>query len=110
MKSWLISPSRTKFPKGEKFQETVDRVGEFIFHTNWQGDNLVVTHDNIIRIMICFAKDLPIDAMWQTELDPAAVNIFVVEGVNGTKKIKLKKLNITKHLKDLRADLSNHAL
>ena len=110
MKKWLITPSKVTFPEGEKFSETIDRVGRYIFRTSWKGNTLLVTHDNIIRIIVCFAKNIDIDDMWKIPLDPGGISTFKVEGVNGTKRIKVVKLNDVSHLKDLRADLANHAL
>lgn len=109
-RTWLKKPQDAVFPKGEKFTQTVDRVGKFLARNSWQGTSLLVTHDNITRIMVCFAQDLDINNMWDFDLQPCAINIFKIEGINGTKKIKLVRLNEASHLVGLHANLSSHAL
>ncbi|OGM24971.1 hypothetical protein A2962_01110 [Candidatus Woesebacteria bacterium RIFCSPLOWO2_01_FULL_39_61] len=110
MNLWMSSPSQTTFPEGEKFNETVDRVKKFFFSHSWKGVSLVVTHDNVIRILICLACGIPIDAMWNAYLEPAAISIFRVTGINGTKKFEIIVLNETSHLKNLHANITKHAL
>lgn len=107
---WLNNPSKTEFPKGETFSETVDRVKKFFFKQSWKGTSLVVTHDNIVRILICMARGVSIDQMWNAYLEPAAISIFEVTGINGTKKFEIIALNETMHLKNLHANVTNHAL
>ncbi len=108
--TWKERPLEAFFPGGEKFIQTVDRVGKFLARSHWQGNTLVMTHDNIVRIIVCLAQDLDINKMWEFDLEPSAINTFKIEDINGTKKIKIVKLNETSHLKNLRANLSSHAL
>lgn len=109
-KKWAIQPSKADFPRGEAFSQTLERVNKFVFENVWKGNTLLVTHDNIVRILICFANDLFIDKMWEIELDPASITIFQVKGINGRKELKTESINNNAHLNGIRSDLSMHAL
>lgn len=109
LETWENTPSKAVFPKGERFTQTVDRIKKFLHDYEWTGTNLLVTHDNIIRIMICLSKNISIDNMWGFDLEPAAINIFTIEGVDGSKKITFK-LSDAKHLEGLRGNIMVHAL
>jgi probable phosphoglycerate mutase len=101
--SWLNFPSRTAFPGGERFLETQIRVLRF-----WQeisakeGNTLVVTHDNIIRVILAKIHNLDLDQIWKFELHPASVTVF--------EENHIKLHNHTGHLTGLMANLSLHAL
>jgi probable phosphoglycerate mutase len=104
---WLTRPSEVKFPEGETFLETKKRV------INWwnkrvdKDENvLIVTHDNIIRIIIAEVLGLDLDNIWKFQLSPAAVTVIEVEKGN----YKLLTLDEKHHLKNLLVNLSNHAL
>ena len=109
-KTWQTLPSKAVFPGGEVFDETVARVKQFMDEYMWSGNSVVVTHDNIIRIMVSLAKGSPVDDMWKVTIEPAAINTFEVkEGFYGV-FYRVVKLNDTTHLKELKADLALHAL
>lgn len=107
---WNTTPSKAKFPKGEKFTETFKRVKDYVLRNKWRGNTLIVAHDNIVRIMLCMACNRPVDDLWKFGIEPAAISIIEVIGVNGTKRLKSISYNNTKHLDSLRSDLSIHAL
>jgi broad specificity phosphatase PhoE len=107
---WLSYPGEAVFPQGEAFIDTVNRVEKFLFRKEWIGTNLVVTHDNIIRIMICLAQRRAVNDLWKFDLEPAAINIFEMLGVNGRKSLRVIELNNCEHLKSNRAKVFMHAL
>jgi broad specificity phosphatase PhoE len=109
-KTWAVNPSQAVFPNGEKFEETIDRIRSYIFQKSWNGTTLLVTHDNIIRIMVCLAQSASMDDLWKVPIESAAVTGFKVVGINGQKKLKLISINDTSYLKELRSDISKHAL
>lgn len=106
---WMGSPSRAKFPGGETFMQTAERVRKFVTGSV-PADTLIVTHDNIVRILAVMADNLSLDKIWQYEIEPAAINIFEIVKSDGKKKLKAVKLNDNKHLKNFKTDLSKHAL
>jgi len=107
--NWLRNPAITYFPGGETFRQTFERVNKFLDETLLK-DTLVVTHDNIVRIMAILADGLTLNDIWKYEIEPAALNFFEVNIMNGKNKLKVLKLNETEHLRGIRADLKRHAL
>lgn len=108
-KKWQEAPGEVVFPQGEAFIDTVNRVEKFIKRRNWKANTLVVTHDNIIRIMICLAQRCAINDLWKCSLESAAISTFNIKGVNGKKELTVVDINDVNHLKEDRADLTCHA-
>jgi probable phosphoglycerate mutase len=109
-KKWLTFPYGTAFPDGESFIDTVGRVKEFIMKRDWNGTNLFVTHDNIVRIIVCLACGSAINNMWKIIIEPAAINTFYIKGINGIKKLEVVEINLTNHIETFRANTTTHAL
>jgi len=109
-KTWLTKPGSVIFPEGEAFTETLKRVQTFLEKEKLSNDTLVVTHDNIVRIMITLANGWTLDDLWKHHIEPAALNFFEINSINGNPRLNLLKLNDNAHLKGLHADLSKHAL
>lgn len=104
---WMSKPEDVKFPNGETFKETQIRV------LNWWGqisqtksDTLVVTHDNIIRILVTEILGLGLNNIWKFDLNPAAVTRIDVTD----NRTHLVVLDDRTHLKNLLVNLGNHAL
>ena len=107
-KKWTRFPSATKFPQGERFLETQRRVVTWwqILCQNISSDTLVVSHDNIIRIIVARILNRKLNKIWKFHLQPTAIT-----EVSVTKdKIMLVSLGDSKHLGGLDVDLSMHAL
>ena len=104
---WLNNPSGVKFPGGEAFSDTQKRVlGWWKDFVKESEDVLVVTHDNIARIIIADLLRMDLDSIWQFHLHPTAISIIETQG--GV--TKLTCLNDTNHLKRLNTNLAIHAL
>ena len=69
---------------------------------NSQQDILIVSHDNILRIIIANVLKMRLDDIWQFRLHPAAITVI--------ENNKLICLNDKNYLIGLEADLSVHAL
>lgn len=101
--NWFINPSQIIFPEGESFLQTKTRVlGWWAKIKNNQGNVLIVSHDNILRIIIADVLKMRLDDIWQFHLHPAAIT--------RVENNKLVCLNDKSHLIGLEADLSGHAL
>lgn len=107
---WLKKPSETVFPGGESFSGTVRRTFDFLVNTDFGKRTLVITHDNIIRVMISLISNTDIDDMWKIEIETASLNFFEVNKVNKKNLFRTLKLNDVEHLEGLRNDITNHAL
>lgn len=104
---WLNKPSEVRFPGGETFLETRKRIICWWNRITKEDTNLlVVTHDNIIRIIVAEILGLDLDNIWKFRLNPAAVTVIEVQ--NGT--CQLLTLDEKSHLKELLVNLNNHAL
>lgn len=106
-RDWQKRPYETAFPNGERFRDAAKRVNQFLLDTKWGGTVVVVTHDNVIRLMVAQILGLPINAMWNIPLDPAGITTIEVDG----RKIpKLITINDVSHLDGLRGEVAKHAL
>ncbi len=106
-RKWNTKPSKVIFPEGEAFRATARRVLEWwgeIVH--WDKDILVITHDNILRIIIAHVLGLPLDNIWKFHLAPTGLTM--VDCHNGKHIISL--LNDTNHLRVADQDVGRHAL
>lgn len=107
-RKWTRFPSATKFPQGEHFLETQKRVLRWwwLFYQTVDTDTLIVSHDNIIRIIVARILNRKLNKIWKFHLQPTAIT-----EVSVTKdKITLVSLGDSKHLGGLNVDLSMHAL
>ncbi len=107
---WQEKSSQTIFPQGEAFEDTIQRTLGFLENTNFERNTLVVTHDNIIRVMISLIKNTDIDKMWEIPLETASLNFFEVKKQANKNMFRVLKLNEVAHLESLRNDIRVHAL
>lgn len=105
---WNKFPSGVQFPGGEHFLDTQKRVIKWWkdITGNNSGDIMVITHDNIIRIIIANVLNMKLNRIWKFHLQPTAVTLVEVQD----ETIRLAYLNDAKHLGDLQTNLAIHAL
>lgn len=106
-KNWLNLPKTTKFPGGESFIQTQERVLKWwnlILQT--KKDTLVVTHDNIIRIILAKILNQDLNNIWQFTLNPTGITEIIIENDMAT----VNYTNNTKHLEGLANNIAKHAL
>jgi len=103
---WRIKPTDVQFPGGEHFSQTVERVRQFVETAQLPPGSVVVTHDNVVRIILTHAQGTPVDQMWSYELEPASLSLFEGNVVNGKNILKTMKVIA----EGLRADVSHHVL
>ena len=104
---WLNKPSEVRFPEGETFLKTRKRViGWWDCIIKKNTNLLVVTHDNVIRIIVAEILGLNLDNIWKFQLNPAAVTIVEVKD----RDCHLLALDEKSHLEKLLVNLGNHAL
>ena len=109
-KLWMEKPSLVQFPEGEHFLDTIKRVENFFTINFFNENTLIVTHDNIVRIMASLADGRMFDKIWDFRVEPAAINYFVLARSYGKNRLKVLKLNETGHLKNLQSNTNSHAL
>lgn len=105
---WATKPSRVRFPGGETFGDLQKRVWRWWIDTapHCTGTTVIVTHDNVIRIILAGILGMPADSMWTFELQPTGITTIEVV----RKKATVLALNDTGHLRGLHANLAKHAL
>lgn len=103
---WFNNPGQTKFPDGEKFEETITRVTKWWKSQKFDTDTLVVTHDNIIRIILTNILKKSMDKIWRFELESGGITI--VE--NKSLRYKVLAINNIDHLRGIRANIAKQAL
>jgi len=105
--TWLTHPADIAFPGGETFDEIEKRVTRWWddFVRTVKGTVVVVSHDNIIRILLVHLLHMDGNALWTFELQPTGITTIDVVG-----KTVVVCINDTNHLGGLEANLANHAL
>ncbi len=107
-KKWQKFPSSVQFPEGEHFLETQKRVRTWWqeFMANCDQEAVVVTHYNIIQIIVAQVMNMKLNRIWRFGLQPTSISCVEVVNQNAT----IKHLNQVSHLEDLESDLAKHAL
>jgi len=107
-RTWTTKPSQVRFPDGETFDDLQRRVWGWWLATipEFTGPTVVVTHDNIIRIILAGVLRMHADNLWTIEIQPAGITI--VDVTKG--KTTVSAINDTGHLRGLEANLAKHAL
>ena len=109
--TWLQKPSQVTFPNGDPFMQTVNRTLDFLENTDFESNTVVITHDNIVRVMISLISNSDIDKMWEVTFEVAALNFLEVNKVSLKNVFRVLKLNDTNHLVGLRNDVKKtHSL
>jgi broad specificity phosphatase PhoE len=107
LNEWNTDPANVIFPGGESFVELQKRVlSRFDKLSTLNQDVVIVTHDNVIRIVVADLMGLSSKQFWQFPLDPAGVTTIIV----AAGKVQLTNLNENTHLKACLTNLSLHAL
>jgi len=107
-KRWQKFPSSVSFPEGERFLETQQRVIKWwaSFIQNTLEDTLIVSHDNIIRIIVAKILNMKLNRIWRFHLQPTAFTVVEITKVGQ----KLLSLNDAVHLDKIMTNLEVHAL
>ncbi len=90
--------------------DTVKRTLDFLENTNFEPNTAVITHDNILRVMISLIGNTDVDKMWDIPLETAALNFLEVNKANQKNMFRILKLNEVGHLEGLRNNIKAHAL
>jgi probable phosphoglycerate mutase len=70
------SPSKFTFPDGESFNQLRRRVSSFLTEiSDKDGPLLVVSHGDVIKMMLACTLDLPTDKFQNFVIEPASISI-----------------------------------
>jgi len=71
------SPSKFTFPDGESFNQLRRRVSSFLTEiSDKDGPLLVVSHGDVIKMMLACTLDLPTDKFQNFVIEPASISII----------------------------------
>ena len=94
---WLASPQLARIPGGESLQELTTRTTEAlagILRKHWHGTVALVTHDSVIRVLLCHALGLPLSGYWTFSPSPCGItriafadHLFTLESFNETQHL-----------------------
>ena len=96
--AWRDDPRQAPPPGGENLDQVTGRVRAAMadFATSHQDETvLVVAHGGILRVLLCLALDLPLDAFWRFRFEQASLSQVDLYESGGT----LSVLNDTSHLR-----------
>lgn len=110
-RNWMEKPAETVFPNGESFLDTKRRVDDFFTSFDVPENAALITHDNIVRIILAMTNGDDLNFIWNYDIEPAAINMFEYNRMGDNRlELRVLKINDTKHLEGLKADIEKHAL
>lgn len=94
--AWSNKPQEAKFPNGESFNDIKKRTANFLDNIkNNEGNILVISHRDIIRMILSLIKNNNFKDYWKPEIETASVHLVV----KNDKVFRIKELDLTEHLK-----------
>lgn len=93
---WKAAPHRFRIPGGESIQEVAARTTDalaMILHAHPHENVALVTHDSVIRVLLCHIAGLPLSSYWLFQPSPCGVNVvhaddgFTIQTVNSTQHL-----------------------
>jgi broad specificity phosphatase PhoE len=81
-----------KFPEGESGEETRKRIESFFKDKQASSEDLIlVSHDGLIRVLMCYILEIPVYRRWDFQVDTCG--IMEIEYQRVFKKWKLIRFN-----------------
>ena len=106
LQAWQTTPSMVQFPGGEHFQDTAARAVSW-FKSVIPSERVVavITHINIIQVLMTYIHNYPLDKLWKFSIGPTAVTL-----IESHSPAKVSVHNDTSHFINLASDLEKQAL
>ncbi|MGL5832676.1 MAG: histidine phosphatase family protein, partial [Waterburya sp.] len=106
LQQWKDKPETVQMPEGENLQQVWDRgvaawnkIAADYSHTDTPKTVLVVAHDAINKVILCYLLGLKPDNFWNIKQGNCAVSVIdYPQGTEG--KPVLQAINLTAHLSD----------
>lgn len=93
---WKTAPHTIRIPGAESLQEVAARATDAlvtISSAHPEGTVAIVTHDSVIRVLLCHFSGLPLSSYWLFSPSPCGINVvevgecFTIHMVNGTQHL-----------------------
>jgi broad specificity phosphatase PhoE len=69
-----------QFPGGESGGDALHRISSFFEEMQKQGEDLIlVSHDGLIRLMLCFLLGIPVYRRWDFQVDTCGITELVYQ-------------------------------
>ena len=89
------APSHFRFPQGESFEEMRSRVIAFIESKRLDGGEiLVVTHGDVIKVVLAHYLGTPLDLFQRITIDPSSLSTLNFNGDS----VRVNRINDTSYL------------
>ncbi len=98
---WRKSPHMAWFPNGESLLGVMDRARRFLYRLLERhplDSVIVVSHAGIIKLMVLFLLQIPLERYWLFGIENASITALRVSGSEGRVSAQIIKLNDTGHL------------
>lgn len=96
---WKTAPHTCRIPGGESLQDVAARAVDAltaVLHEHPRGVVAIVTHDSVLRVLLCHVIGLPLSSYWL--FDPRPCGISVV--AHAENRYTVHSINETQHLLD----------
>lgn len=81
-----------QFPEGESGEDSRKRISSFFKDKQLSGEDVIlVSHDGLIRLLLCYILGIPVYRRWDFQVDPCG--IMEIEYQTTFKKWKLIRFN-----------------
>jgi probable phosphoglycerate mutase len=94
---WKTAPHACRIPGGESLQDVAARAIDAltaVLHAHPRGTVAIVTHDSVLRVLLCHVMSLPLSSYWL--FDPAPCGISMV--THAESRFTIHSINETQHL------------
>jgi probable phosphoglycerate mutase len=95
--AWKNAPHTCRIPGGESLQDVAARAADAlgaILHAHPRGAIAIVTHDSVLRVLLCHVMGLPLSSYWL--FDPKPCGISVIS--HAESRFTIHSFNETQHL------------
>lgn len=96
---WKSLPHQCLIPGGESLQDVAARATRSLavmLNAHADGTIAVVTHDSVLRVLLCHALGIPLSGYWSFEMSPCGVSVLA----HHDKRFVIRAVNQTGHLPD----------
>ena len=62
-----------RFPEGENGQDVLDRIEAFVKEKQGKKDFLLVSHDGLIRVFMCYILGIAVYRRWEFKVDTCGI-------------------------------------
>ncbi|CAM5407578.1 histidine phosphatase family protein [Rhodanobacter lindaniclasticus] len=94
---WKTAPHTCRIPGGESLQDVAARAIDAltaVLHAHPRGTVAIITHDSVLRVLLCHVMGLPLSSYWL--FDPAPCGISVISHTEN--RFTVHSINETQHL------------